>query len=74
MNEYKFFWHVRKNSATRAHCDEMLVIATSIKQAVLIAFQRITDEFDYTLSDVDDYEIIPCKGINPFPFKGVVYE
>lgn len=72
MNEYMFYWHVRKNSATKAHNDSMLVIAKNIRLAVLVAMQRITEEFDYTLSDVDEYEITPYN--KKSPFQGVVYE
>lgn len=53
---YAVYWHVKDNPETYPHNDSMLVIANDIHEAIKRAYERIDNEFDYSLSDVDMME------------------
>lgn len=55
---YAVYWHVKDNPETYPHNDSMLVIAKDEYDAIEKAYERIDDEFDYGVSDVD---MIECR-------------
>ena len=54
---WTFSWHVKDNPETYAHNDSMLVLADTEHEAIETAFDRIENEFNYTVADVDYYDV-----------------
>lgn len=61
MKKYLIYWHVKDNPVTYPHNDNMQLYARSAEEAERKARNRIMNEFDYSVSDVDHMEIIEAE-------------
>lgn len=61
MKKYLIYWHVKDNPVTYPHNDNMQLYARSAEEAERKAWNRIMNEFDYSVSDVDHMEIIEAE-------------
>lgn len=61
MKKYLIYWHVKDNPVTYPHNDNMQLYARSAEEAERKARNRIMNEFDYSVSDVDYMEIIAAE-------------
>ena len=61
MKKYLIYWHVKDNTVTYPHNDNMQLYARSAEEAERKARNRIMNEFDYSVSDVDHMEVIEAE-------------
>ncbi len=61
MKKYLIYWHVKDNPVTYPHNDNMQLYARSAEEAERKARNRIMNEFDYDVNDVDHMEVIEAE-------------